>query len=144
MFLVDIHELDVILAQPRCGAGFEEQVDDIRRVLSLDGKGVVVSSGTKDLCKRTQVDSERNIAVAAEGIEGFGFEHHGDKGDVRVVHGLERDARVIAVEVAVLYEVLDGVDDLLLSEELLLRFLRERTFLRIEAWASFASSTAHG
>jgi hypothetical protein len=31
---------------------------------------------------------------------------------VRVVHGLERDTRVIAVEVAVLYEVLDGIDDL--------------------------------
>jgi hypothetical protein len=31
---------------------------------------------------------------------------------MRVVHGLEGNARVIAVEVAVLYEVLDGVDDL--------------------------------
>jgi hypothetical protein len=29
-----------------------------------------------------------------------------------VVHGLERNAGVIAVEVAVLDEVLDGVDDL--------------------------------
>lgn len=29
-----------------------------------------------------------------------------------VVHGLEGDAGVIAIEVAVLYEVLDGVDDL--------------------------------
>jgi hypothetical protein len=31
---------------------------------------------------------------------------------VGVVHGLERDTRVIAVEVAVLHEVLDGIDDL--------------------------------
>jgi hypothetical protein len=31
---------------------------------------------------------------------------------VRVVHGLEGDTGVIAVEVAVLNEVLDGVDDL--------------------------------
>jgi hypothetical protein len=31
---------------------------------------------------------------------------------VGVVHGLERDARVIAVEVAVLHKVLDGIDDL--------------------------------
>jgi hypothetical protein len=31
---------------------------------------------------------------------------------VGVVHGLERNAGVIAVEVAVLDEVLDGVDDL--------------------------------
>jgi hypothetical protein len=31
---------------------------------------------------------------------------------VGVVHGLERDTGVIAVEVTVLDEVLDGVDDL--------------------------------
>ena len=31
---------------------------------------------------------------------------------MRVVHSLEGDAGVIAVEVAVLYEVFDGVDDL--------------------------------
>jgi hypothetical protein len=31
---------------------------------------------------------------------------------VGVVHGLERNAGVIAVEVAVLHEVLDGIDDL--------------------------------
>jgi hypothetical protein len=31
---------------------------------------------------------------------------------VGVVHGLERDTGVIAIEVAVLHEVLDGVDDL--------------------------------
>jgi hypothetical protein len=31
---------------------------------------------------------------------------------VRVVHGLEGDSGVIAVEVAVLDKVLDGVDDL--------------------------------
>lgn len=29
-----------------------------------------------------------------------------------VVHGLQRDAAVIAIEVAVLNEILDGVDDL--------------------------------
>ena len=29
-----------------------------------------------------------------------------------IVHGLKSDAGVIAVEVAVLYEIFDGVDDL--------------------------------
>jgi hypothetical protein len=31
---------------------------------------------------------------------------------VGVIHGLEGDAGVIAVEIAVLHEVLDGIDDL--------------------------------
>lgn len=31
---------------------------------------------------------------------------------MRVVHSLEGDSRVIAIEVAVLYEVLDGIDNL--------------------------------
>jgi hypothetical protein len=34
---------------------------------------------------------------------------------MRVVHGLQRDTRVIAVKVAVLHEILDGVDDLDIS-----------------------------
>ncbi len=112
MLLVDVHELNVIFAHPRRGAGLEDQVDDIRRVLSLDGQLVLVSSRTKHFCKGSEVDSKCDIAVATKRVEGFGFEHHGDKGDVGVVHGLERDTRVIAVEVAVLHEVLDGIDDL--------------------------------
>jgi hypothetical protein len=44
---------------------------------------------------------------------------------VRVIHGLEGDTGVIAVEVAVLDKVLDGVDDL--EERPLVRALVRRT-----------------
>ena len=112
MLLVDVHELDIVLADSVALGALEDQVDDIRRVLSLEGEDVFVLCATEDFCKGSKVDAERKVAIAAEGREGFGLEHHGNEGDVGVVHGLERNAGIIAVEVAVLHEVLDGVDDL--------------------------------
>ena len=62
-----------------------------------------------------------------------------------VVHGLERDARVIAIEVAVLHEVLDSVDDLFIVRTAFAELcLRECTFFRTLAWFKRASSTVHG
>lgn len=112
MLLVNIHKLDVILADPVGGVVLEDEVDDIRRILGLDSENIVVLGGAKDFGKGAEVDAEGNIAIAAEGLEGFRAQEHGDKGNMGVVHGLERDARVIAVEIAVLDEVLDCVDNL--------------------------------
>lgn len=112
MLLVNVHELDVILAQSVALRALEHQVDNIRRVLGLEGEDVLVLCAAKDFGEGGKVNAESEVAVAAEGREGFGLEHHGDEGDVRVVHGLEGDAGVIAVEVAVLDKVLDGIDDL--------------------------------
>ena len=112
MLLINVHELDVVLADPVALSALEDQVDDIRRVLGLEGEDVFVLCATEDFCEGGEVDAEGKVAVAAERREGFGLEHHGDQGDVGVVHGLERNTGVIAVEVAVLDEVLDGVDDL--------------------------------
>ena len=112
MLLVNVHELDVVLADPVALSALEDQVDDIRCVLRLEGEDVFVLCATEDFCEGSEVDAEGEVAVATERREGFGLEHHGDQGDVGVVHGLEGNAGVIAVEVAVLHEVLDGVDDL--------------------------------
>jgi hypothetical protein len=112
VLLINVHELDIILAQPVALGTLEDQVDDIRRILGLEGQDVFVLCAAQDFCEGGEIDAERKVAVAAERREGFGLEHHGDKGDVGVVHGLERDSRVIAVEVAVLHEILDGIDDL--------------------------------
>lgn len=112
MLLINVHELNVVLAQPVALCALEDQVDDIRRVLGLEGEDVFVLCAAQDFCEGGKVDAEREVAVAAEGREGFGLEHHRDEGDVGVVHGLEGNAGVIAVEVAVLHEVLDGIDDL--------------------------------
>ena len=112
MLLVNVHELDIVLANPVALGALEDQVDDIGSVLGLEGEDVFVLCATEDFCEGGKVDAEGEVTVAAEGREGLGLEHHGNEGDVRVVHGLERNAGVIAVEVAVLHEVLDGVDDL--------------------------------
>ena len=112
MLLVNVHELDVVLAQPVALRALEHQVDDIRRILGFECEDVIVLCAAQDFGEGSEVDAEGKVAVAAEGREGLGLEHHGDESDVGVVHGLERDAGVIAVEVAVLDEIFDGVDDL--------------------------------
>ena len=112
MLLVNVHELDLIFTDPVRCVVLERQRDDIGRVLSLQRKNVLALSRAQHLCKRAQVDAECDVAVAAKRRECFGPQQHRDESDVGVVHGLEGDARVIAVEVAVLYEVFDGVDNL--------------------------------
>ena len=112
MLLVNVHELDVILAQPVALRALEHEVDNIRRILGLECEDVIALCAAQDLGERGEVDAEREVAIAAEGREGLRLEHHGDESDVGVVHGLERDAGVIAVEVAVLDEIFDGVDNL--------------------------------
>ena len=112
VLLIDVHELNVVLAYPVTLCALENQVHDIRRILRLEREDVLVLCAPQDLGEGCEVDAERDVAVAAEGREGFGLEHHGDEGDVGVVHGLERDAGVIAVEVAILDEVFDRIDNL--------------------------------
>lgn len=112
MLLVDIHQLNIILAQPVRLRALEHQVDNIRGVIRLEGENVVVLSSPQDLGQGDQVDTEGDVAVAAVGGETLGLEQHGHEGDVGVIHGLEGNAGVIAVEVTVLHEIFDGVDDL--------------------------------
>jgi hypothetical protein len=113
VLLVNVHELDVVLADPVRRVVLEDQVDNIRRVLGLEGEDVIGLSCAQNLCERAKVDTEGDVAVASEGCESLGPQQHGDESDMGVVHGLQRDTRVIAVEVAVLDEVLDGIDDLM-------------------------------
>ena len=112
MLLIDVHELDVVLAQPVALLALKHHVHDVGRVLGLEREDVLVRGAAEHLCERGQVDAERDVPVAAEGREAFRLEHHRDERDVGVVHGLQGDARVVAVEVTVLDKVADGVDDL--------------------------------
>lgn len=112
VLLIDIHELQVILAQPIVLAALKNQVEDIRSIFSLDGQDVFVLGSAQDFGKGGEVETESDVAIAAVGGERLGLEHHGDQGDVGVVHGLEGNAGVIAIEVAILDQVLDRIDDL--------------------------------
>lgn len=112
VFLVDVHQLDVVLADPVALGALKGEVDNIWRILGLHGQNVLALRTFQDLGEGGEIDSEGNVSIAAEGRKGLGLEHHRHERDVRVVHGLERDAGVIAVEVAVLHEIFDGIDDL--------------------------------
>lgn len=120
MLLVDIHQLDIVLAQSIGTSGLEDEVDDIWRVFRLQCEDVGRLGGAQNFCEGGQVDTECNVSITSEGREGFGLEVHRDEGDVTVVHCLEGDTRVIAVEVAVLDEIFDRVDDLVEANQRLL------------------------
>ncbi len=102
MLLVDVHKLDIILAQSVAFAALEHQIHDIWGILRLQGQDVFILRAAKHLHQGAQVDTKGDVAVAAKGRKGFGFEHHGNEGNVRIIHGLESDARVIAVKIAIL------------------------------------------
>lgn len=113
MFLVNVHKLDVVLADPVLARCFESNVDDVWCILRLEREDIIWPGRAKDLRQGAQVDTERDVAVTAEPLESARLEQHRDQGNVGVVHGLESNARVIAVEVAVLHQILNGVHDLL-------------------------------
>lgn len=112
VFLVNVHELDVILANPVGLRALEHELDNVRRVLRLQGQDIFILGGAEHLGQGDQVDTESDVAVAAVGRESLSLEHHRDESNVGVVHSLEGNAGVIAVEVAVLNEILDCIDDL--------------------------------
>lgn len=112
MLLVNVHKLEVILGDTVVIGRLKDEVELIGGVLSLEGEDVLVLGSAQHLGQRRQVDAKGNVAVASVRAEAVGLEHHRHERDVGVVHGLQRDTAVIAVEIAVLDEILDGVDHL--------------------------------
>jgi len=102
VLLINIHKLDIILGDAVVRWAHEDEVDDVWGVFSLECEDVRGLCCTEDFGERVEVDAESDVTVAAIGLELLGAQHHGDEGDVRVVHCLEGDAGVIAVEIAVL------------------------------------------
>jgi hypothetical protein len=113
MVLVDIHQLDIILADPVLFRRLKHQIDRIWRVFSLERQYVAGLGSFQDFCERGQVDPEGDVAVAAERGKGFGAEHQSDQSYMGVVHGLHGDARVIAVKINVHYQWANGLNHLL-------------------------------
>jgi hypothetical protein len=112
MFLINVHKFDVIFAQSVCLAALEYQVHDVWGIFGLQREDVLILRRFQDFRKGGQIDAEGKVAIATEGREAFGFEYHGDEGNVGVVHRLKCNARIIAIEITVLNQIFDGVDDL--------------------------------
>ena len=92
MFLINVHKFDIVFAQSVSLAALEHQVDDVGSVLGLEGENIFVLRRFQDLRQGGQIDAKGKVPIAAEGREAFGFEYHGDKRNMGVVHGLECDA----------------------------------------------------
>lgn len=112
VLLVDVHKLEVVLGDAVVVGGLEGEAELIRGIVGPEGEDVLVLGGAEDLGQRGEVHAESDVTVAAIRAEAVGLEHHGHQGNVGVVHGLQGNAAVIAVEVAVLDEIFDGVDNL--------------------------------
>ena len=112
MFLINVHQLDIVLAKTIGVRTLKDHVDNIWSIFGLQCEDIVVLCGSEDFGEGGEVDAERNVPIATEGSEHLSFEHHRDQRNVGVVHSLESDSGVIAIEVAVLNQVFDRVDDL--------------------------------
>lgn len=102
MLLIDIHKLDIILADPITLGTLKRQVDRVGRVFGFQGEDIGVLGGAEDFGERVEVNSKSDVAVASKGGKSARGHEHADERDVGVVHCLKGDARVIAVEIAVL------------------------------------------
>ena len=72
-----------------------------------------MENSLEDLAHAVEVHAHGELPVASELVEAVVSEEDGDEAHVRVVHGLELDARVGAVPGGFLQQVLDGVQCLL-------------------------------
>jgi hypothetical protein len=122
VLLVDVHELDVVLADSVRLGTLEHEIDYVRRVLGFQSQNVIILSCAEDLGQGDQVDAEREGTVTAVWGEPFSLHDHRHKSNVGIVHGLQGNPGVIAVEIAVLHEVLDSIDDLRRREMLVSKF----------------------
>lgn len=112
MLLVDVHELEVVLANTIVAGALEHEVEGVGRILGLQRQDIVVLCRPQDLGQGDEVDAEGDVSVASVRGEAFRLEHHRHEGHMRVVHGLQGDARVVAIKVAVLDKILDGIHHL--------------------------------
>lgn len=110
MLLIDVHQFDVVLAEPVGVRTLENQVHDIWGVFGLECEDIIALSCAEHFCEGAQIDAESDVAIAAEGCEHLSLQHHRNERNVGVVHSLEGNAGVITVEVAVLDQIFDRID----------------------------------
>ncbi|KAJ8544259.1 hypothetical protein ON010_g12008 [Phytophthora cinnamomi] len=91
--------------------GLEHDVERVAVVLRRERQGVVVARALEDLGQRRRLHAQRDVAVAAVVLEALGAQQQRHERHVRAVHGLQRQARLGAVDVALGDEVLHGLHD---------------------------------
>lgn len=65
VLLVDIHELQIILAQPIAVTALENQIEHIWCILGLERQDIFALGSTKNFRQRCQIDTKGEIAIAS-------------------------------------------------------------------------------
>ena len=78
MLLVNVHKLDIVLADAVILGVLKDDIDHVGGVFGLDGENVGSRSGAKNFLKGPQIDANGNISVTSEGRECSGGEEHAD------------------------------------------------------------------
>ena len=66
MLLINVHELDIIFAQPITLAALENQVDGIRVVIGFQRQDVFVLSTSKYFHQGAEIDAEGDVAITSK------------------------------------------------------------------------------
>ena len=109
---IDVHELQGEARDAVLVRGFEDEVDVVGLVLSLEGDRVVGASAAKNLGHVLDAQTEVHVAVNAEVFEALSAEGELDQGDERRVDALEGDTIRRAVKVTLLDELTEGLHEL--------------------------------
>jgi hypothetical protein len=86
--------------------GLVNKVQEVGIVGGFERADIVVLGALEDLGQTGEVDAQRHGTITSIVDEEFVGQVDRDQGDVRVVHGLEADAFLGALEVGIGYELL--------------------------------------
>lgn len=89
MVRVNVHQLHLVFADAVGALGFEEEGEDVERVVGAEGHHVVVAGALDNLLQRRERHAQGQVAVAAVLGKARLCEVERDERDVRVVHRLQ-------------------------------------------------------
>mmetsp|Transcript_37364 Transcript_37364/g.98845 ORF Transcript_37364/g.98845 Transcript_37364/m.98845 type:complete len:345 (+) Transcript_37364:1-1035(+) len=110
---VNVHQLELEVRNAVLRLVLEHEGHGVRLVVGLERDDIVIVAALEHLAHGGQVDTERDVAVAAVVVEAIGTQEQRNERHMARVHGLQRDASRRAVEVGLSDEVLHGLGDLL-------------------------------
>lgn len=112
-FRVNVHKFQFKVSDSILFGRLEHEREGICGIFGFECDDIFVSGALQDFAHIGRVESEADGTITTEVVEAAGLEVHLYEGNVGGVHGLDGEFVFGAVNVCVLYEVLQGFDELL-------------------------------